>query len=149
MNKLLLSAVIFLGLVSASFAMANPQCVPYTGATGDIHLGINKVYFGVADNSYLYYNGSAMVLNPGSSSNILSFGDQGQGIYKFKWNAAGTPMLWSYTGSNQNMRFGFGTYNFGGNVDATSYSVNGTQGFTGTGSYTTFEINNGIITNAY
>lgn len=37
---------------------------------------------------------------------------------------------------------------FLGNVDAVSYSVGGTAGFTGTGVYTTFTISNGLITNA-
>jgi hypothetical protein len=35
-----------------------------------------------------------------------------------------------------------------GNMDAATYSVNGTAGFTGTGAYTTLTIENGIITNA-
>ncbi len=123
---------------------------PYAGG---IHMqgDYQAVYFGSADQSDVHYDGSSLIINNSGGIGIVKIGDGSTGFSKLTFPTSSGNINWRYTGSTGVYSFGTATggYTFGGNVNATSYSVGGTAGFTGTGAYTNFTIVNGIITNAF
>jgi hypothetical protein len=118
------------GRVSSSGSVTNAYCVkiePYNNATGGGN--ITSVYG-------IYYDSVYFTKNATNE----------YGIYLEDINHGNTLNYSIYTNAGL-VRFG-GNTSTTGNMEAATYSVGGTAGFTGTGAYTNFTIVNGIITNA-